>query len=166
MRRLGRRQWWKHLSTVLISVLGASVAFRAARGQASQSLIFSAQQPAEQKDTASAEAAPGNDSPSEESPQSQNVRPRVREGTVLPETAGVIRQTGDRYSFFATSGTLRLVVLENLALERLLLAQQTYPGTVIWQIRGVMTEFKGQNYLLIERGILHRVEATPPVSGQ
>ncbi|ASV75020.1 hypothetical protein THTE_2418 [Thermogutta terrifontis] len=75
---------------------------------------------------------------------------------------GTLRPAGERYVFFSEDARYRLVVLENLALERLLRVQNTYAGNVFWKVWGTVTEFRGQNYLLLKRSLFDRVEAASP----
>lgn len=88
-------------------------------------------------------------------------RARLREGTPLAGVSGTVRRTGDRYTFFGTDSQIRLVILENLFLERIVRAEQGCVGSVVWQIWGVVTEFRGENYLLIQRATIQRIELTP-----
>ncbi|WP_095415198.1 hypothetical protein [Thermogutta terrifontis] len=88
--------------------------------------------------------------------------PRLREGTALEAVTGTLRPAGERYVFFSEDARYRLVVLENLALERLLRVQNTYAGNVFWKVWGTVTEFRGQNYLLLKRSLFDRVEAASP----
>lgn len=87
---------------------------------------------------------------------------RLREGTRLAEMVGTIVQNGNRYQFLDEKQGQPLTLLENLALERVLRIQQAYFGTIRWQISGTVTEFRGQNYLLLERAMLRRVEKASP----
>lgn len=87
---------------------------------------------------------------------------RMREGTRLAEMVGTIVQNGNRYQFLDEKQGQPLTLLENLALERVLRIQQAYFGTIRWQISGTVTEFRGQNYLLLERAMLRRVEKASP----
>lgn len=88
-------------------------------------------------------------------------RARLREGTSLAQVPGVVRHTGDRYTFFGNDAQIRLVMLENLFLERIVRAQQSCAGSVVWQVWGVVTEFRGENYLLVQRATIQRVEVDP-----
>jgi|GEM_PF-1693145 len=89
-------------------------------------------------------------------------RPRLREGTTLEAMTGTLRPAGDRYMFFSEDGKHRLVVLENLALERLLRVQSAYAGNVFWKVWGTVTEFRGQNFLLLKRSLFDRVDTANP----
>ena len=81
-------------------------------------------------------------------------RPRFREGTRVSDLVGIVRQTGQRYTFFVEAEGSRFVLLENLMLERIMRSQASHPGIVQWKVSGTVTEFQGQNYLLIEHALL------------
>jgi hypothetical protein len=78
---------------------------------------------------------------------------RIREGTQLTEVSGKFEAIGDRANFvFADSGE-SVHVLENLALQRVArVLPQVQPGTQ-WTISGVVTEFNGNNYLLLTKAV-------------
>ena len=80
--------------------------------------------------------------------------PRIREGTALVEQAGVFQKAGDRITFFASEGQRRFVVLENLQLERVSRAIGDNPTPPQWTVSGMVTEFCGANYLLVNRAVL------------
>ena len=44
--------------------------------------------------------------------------------------------------------------LENLALERVARAMQQGRGDVNWEVSGEITEFQGENFLLITRAVI------------
>jgi len=87
---------------------------------------------------------------------------RIREGTELVEQPGTFQMTGDRITFFTEMGKGRFVVLENLALERVARAIEENPQRLDWLVDGVMTEYQGSNYLLIQRAILRSQVAEDP----
>ncbi len=105
-----------------------------------------------QNATAGASDSPEDGKSAEESAPT---RPRLREGTKLFDLIGTVRQTGRRYTFFVAANSNRLVLLENLMLERILRAQASHVVTIQWKISGTVTEFQGQNYLIIEHALLH-----------
>jgi len=94
--------------------------------------------------------------------KSAPTRPRLREGTKLFDLVGTVRQTGRRYTFFVAANSNRFVLLENLMLERILRAQASHGVTIQWKISGTVTEFQGQNYLLIEHALLHASSQEEP----
>lgn len=79
---------------------------------------------------------------------------RFREGTQLKETRGIFRATGDRYTFFASGDSGRFVVLENLNLDRIARTLDDNPTIGQWLVSGTITEFQGNNYLLIDRAVV------------
>jgi len=81
-------------------------------------------------------------------------RSRLREGMQIVDRLGHFRMTGDRLTFFAADGQGRFVALENLALERVAMVLAKNPGPLRWKVTGKITEFRGANFLLVERAIL------------
>jgi hypothetical protein len=86
---------------------------------------------------------------------------RTREGTLLKDVLGTFRQTGERLTFQAAEGEQRLIVLENLAVERVLRMLKESGGASQWLVSGVVTEFQGTNYLLVTRAILKHRKGSP-----
>ena len=90
---------------------------------------------------------------------------RVREGSRLVEQLGEFRDKGGRIAFFPDGSSHWLVVLENLALERV--ARDLELGTRKWSVTGTITEYYGLNYLLVQRAVLKQrsaVDAAEPRS--
>ncbi len=81
---------------------------------------------------------------------------RWREGTALREVAGRFEITGDRVTFTPENGRRPMTVLENLALERVILTLRQTPPSQVWIVYGAVTEYQGGNYLLLERAIMRR----------
>lgn len=79
---------------------------------------------------------------------------RLREATEVMDQPGTFRMTGDRVTFFTELGSGRFVVLENLALERVVRALEDSPMPLGWTVSGVITEFQGDNFLLLHRVVL------------
>ncbi len=80
---------------------------------------------------------------------------RVREGTKLVDKRGFFKQRGDGATFHAEDGSLKIEGLENLNLQRVVLAIGS-PGKrneIVWLVSGTVTEFQSGNYLLIDRAI-------------
>jgi len=98
-------------------------------------------------DTQSAAQAPG--------------RLRLREGTALRGLVGSIRPLGDRWTLFLSQRDERYILLENLALERILRTNASFTEAPDWTVDGTVTEFRGQNYLLIEKALLGRTTVPP-----
>jgi len=77
---------------------------------------------------------------------------RLREGSRISQQKGGFTITGDRVIFSALNGELpKMVVLENLSLQRVLQNIHGSPDQEIWLVTGRVTEFQGTNYLLLER---------------
>lgn len=76
---------------------------------------------------------------------------RHREGFDLVEQTGTFRPAGDRIVFFSDDGRLRLVVLENLALQRVAAMLAANPEPLRWKVTGTLTEYRNVNYLLLRR---------------
>lgn len=79
---------------------------------------------------------------------------RLREGTVLTEQVGRFQLAGDRIMFYLADGGQRLGTLENLNLERVAKLVADSPDPLEWTVSGMVTEFQGVNYLLVERAVL------------
>jgi len=78
---------------------------------------------------------------------------RLREGTALVDTRGTFQLTADGAMFLADNGA-RFTALENLNLERVTTATGEHPEQLRWVVSGMITEFRGSNFLLLERTIL------------
>ncbi|MFZ5831902.1 MAG: hypothetical protein ACOY3P_17585 [Planctomycetota bacterium] len=78
----------------------------------------------------------------------------MREGEELVDAQGTFRLTGDRVTFLSADGRLRLVVLENLALERVGRVLVAHSQPLRWTVSGVITEYRGVNYVLLRRAVL------------
>ena len=74
----------------------------------------------------------------------------LREGTKLDNTSGFFQSAGERTVFFMEKEKRRLICLENLALQRV--NAQAANGN--WRVRGTITEYNGENYLLIEMAVM------------
>ncbi len=79
---------------------------------------------------------------------------RWREGSRLVDQLGFFKLTGDRITFISTDGKLRLDGLENLASERVARAIGDSPDQLEWSVSGVITEYRGTNYLLVTQSML------------
>ena len=86
---------------------------------------------------------------------------RIREGSPLLDVRGHFELTADGAAFFADDG-VRLVALQNLALERIVETTREHPDRLQWIVSGNITEFRGANYLLITRGVLEHKRAGKP----
>ena len=102
-------------------------------------------------------AAPQRSVPAPSSGSSGPAKPtdRLREGTRLTEELGVFQSSGDRVAFLPGGNSKDSYrVLENLALQRVSVALDEGRGQGQWVVSGVITEFRGANYLLITKAVL------------
>ncbi|ADB14819.1 hypothetical protein Psta_0123 [Pirellula staleyi DSM 6068] len=79
---------------------------------------------------------------------------RQREGSKLESVEGHFEFSGDRISFQTIASQESFRLLENLSLERVskVLGEDREPQT--WIVSGLVTEYRGSNYLLISKAIL------------
>jgi hypothetical protein len=89
-----------------------------------------------------------------------------REGSRLIGLAGSIRQRGDRFELVPADGGPNLVILENQILERVdaMQSRQAAAKPVVWTVSGLVTEYRGTNYLLLDQASLgagSRADKTP-----
>ncbi len=99
-----------------------------------------------------------------ESVLSQDSHPLLREGTHLVRVLGQFRRVGDKLLFFPKKGGRRLIGLENLGLQRIARVVRTQSKHRLWQITGLVTEFGGENYILIEHAVTE--ELAPEMAGR
>jgi hypothetical protein len=104
-------------------------------------------------------AAPATDAKSRSAlqPGATKVGQRAREGSLLGDETGSFEFVGERIIFVPAGGRESLRVLENLALERIVRELGDARDQRNWVVSGVLTEFKGANYLLVTKAML----ATP-----
>jgi hypothetical protein len=79
---------------------------------------------------------------------------RIREGTIIEGAQGYFRVTGSRVTLFTSDESRRFVCLENLNLERVLQVIRDNPTQLEWSVDGELTEYQGENFLLIHRVLL------------
>lgn len=89
---------------------------------------------------------------------------RLREGSKITDQAGEFQKSGDRYSFYPKEGKGSLRVLENLSLERVARTMEDDPAPRLWNVTGVVTEYQGENFLLISRATLKARTFAKPIS--
>jgi len=79
---------------------------------------------------------------------------RIREGFKLDSELGEFREAGERITFYPSGDKTSFVAIENLALERVsrVLDENTSPRT--WSVSGIVTEYRGGNYLIVTRASL------------
>jgi len=138
MRQTNGRIWWMAASAALVV---ASVALSRAR-------------PADPAPPAAQPTAPQATRSSDEPPGE-----RLREGTALKSVSGTFEIIGERILFRPSERELSLPVLENLASERVAGMLDSAAGR-IWSVSGTVTEFRGRNYLLVERAVI-RARSVP-----
>jgi len=99
------------------------------------------------------------ESPAKAPPSAAGEKPadKIREGTRLTEESGGFSRVGERVSFTPGKGD-SLRCLENLALERIARAIDESQGQRQWIVSGVVTEFKGANYLLVTKAVIRLQE--------
>jgi hypothetical protein len=93
---------------------------------------------------------------------------RLREGHVLTDVQGTFDTAGNRMQFRPADGSSSLRVLENLALERVTRILEETRSDRLWLVSGTVTEYRGENYLLITRVVLtsrSNASASPAVPG-
>ena len=90
---------------------------------------------------------------------SETAAHRQREGTNVKQIIGEIRETGRRWLFITNQGT-SYQILENLALQRAVQAARDDAKDRHWAVDGELTEFLGENYLLINRLMRTKNSAT------
>lgn len=96
----------------------------------------------------------------------ENAKRRLREGTVLTDEGGRFHQDGDG-AVFVSESQLEFISLPNLNLERVIrtLKGSDESESIRWSVSGVVTEFNGRNYLLINRAI-YKSASPPPAPEQ
>jgi hypothetical protein len=98
-------------------------------------------------------------------PGSESELTRLREGAVLNEQPGTFQLVGNRLVFAFDGEARQLVILENLALERVIRLVRQSAAPQSWVVSGTVTEYQGSNYLLIDRAVIRRageaLSATP-----
>jgi hypothetical protein len=115
--------------------------------------------------------APGamaSSAPELESSEGENTQPkfRLREGTVIANQAGHFRHEGEG-AVFINDKQNEFIALPNLSLERVTRTLKGFdePEGVRWTVSGVITEFNGRNYLLINRAV-YKSSVPPPAPVQ
>lgn len=78
----------------------------------------------------------------------------LREGTQIEGAAGAIRRVESRFIFTETRNARELLLLENLALERLARLIERSNRAISCYVTGTVTEYRGVNYLLLKRTVL------------
>ena len=84
----------------------------------------------------------------------QENRPLIREGTTMQSRHVVFRPAGHRVVMTTAEGSERFFCLENLNLQRITDVLRENPTLTDWTVDYVVTEYKGENYVLIQRAVL------------
>jgi hypothetical protein len=102
----------------------------------------------------SAAEKPAGDSPGTPRIEGGQVSGRWREGSRLIDQLGYFKVTGEHVTFVSSDGKLKFDGLENLAIERIARTIGDSPDQLEWSISGVITEYRGANYLLVTQAVL------------
>ena len=86
----------------------------------------------------------------------------MREGSKLVDQVGDFQKSGEQINFYIKEPGAVLRVLENLALERVARVLDDNPSMRSWSVTGVITEFRGENYLLVTRATLKAQQKPNP----
>ena len=89
--------------------------------------------------------------------------PRLREGAKLVNEPGNFKMSGDR-AIFVTRDNQQFSGLENLNLARVVNTIRDDPDGQ-WSVSGLVTEYRGSNYLLITRAVRKTSAAETPREG-
>ena len=80
----------------------------------------------------------------------------LREGTPLVDVKGRFRKQGERFQFMEEGSSKSFKCLENLSLQRVDASQQDDDRKVVWLVTAKVTEFKGENFLFLEKAVRSR----------
>jgi hypothetical protein len=88
---------------------------------------------------------------------------RLREGTRLADVRGSFVSVGaDSVTFSPVSSKDSYRVLENLALQRISQQLDENRGQRQWIVSGLITEFRGANYLLVTKAVVQLQDGDAP----
>jgi hypothetical protein len=113
------------------------------------------------------QAAAPSATPAANPSQSAQIAPArtcQREGTQVVDQWGYFKPTGERWLFVAERDGAQWIGLENRNLERVARAVAGNPRRLRWRVTGILTEYHGNNFLLIDRAIL-KTDLTQPQGG-
>jgi len=99
------------------------------------------------------EMASNNDGLGKKSTAKAEKRQLLREGTGVQSQHVVFRVTGNRV-VLTTTGSERFFCLENLNLQRIVEVIRNNPTLTDWNVDYTVTEYQGENYVLIQRAVL------------
>lgn len=90
----------------------------------------------------------------EEKKIESDAAPKVhREGTRIEQQPILFRTESDRLWATIGNSAKPILVLENLAAQRIYRANREDPEDCKWTVSGQFTEFEGRNFFLIERAV-------------
>jgi hypothetical protein len=90
-------------------------------------------------------------SPASDNRPSEEKDSLLREDTPLTQLRGRFRHAGERILFTEEGANRSMKCLENLWLQRIMDSQKNEDRKVVWLINSArVTEFNGENFLLIE----------------
>jgi hypothetical protein len=93
---------------------------------------------------------------------------RLREGTRLVDVVGTFQSIGGESVTFTPAGSGgnkdSFRVLENLALQRVSQELEGNKGARQWTVSAEVTEYKGSNYLLLKKIVVHPQERDSTVN--
>ncbi|WDI40468.1 hypothetical protein [Bremerella sp. P1] len=112
-----------------------------------------AMSPPEQSAAAEQNAAPVTDR-MKSAQQLQEKMKRLREGAEIVDASGTFEWIGDRLSFVQDGEKMVLKILENRMMERVVQAQESSTGELNWVVSGIVTEYRGGNFLLLKHAVL------------
>lgn len=82
-----------------------------------------------------------------------DMKQRLREGAKLADVVGRFEFGGERYVFHPADGGEPMRVIENLSLERIGIALQESRTKTDWIVSGTVTEYRGNNFLLVTKAV-------------
>ncbi|MEW4561028.1 hypothetical protein AB1K70_00780 [Bremerella sp. JC770] len=109
--------------------------------------------PPERAASAEENAAPVTDRMKSAQLQQEKMK-RLREGAEIVDATGTFEWIGDRLSFVQDDGDTVLKLLENRMMERVVQAQESSTGELVWVVSGTVTEYRGGNFLLMKHVVL------------
>lgn len=89
---------------------------------------------------------------------------RLREGSKISDLLGRFELVGDQTTFTPTEGGESFRLLENLALERINQILNDSRDKAQWQVSGVVTEYRGTNYLMVTKALIKAQTTSAPGS--
>ncbi|MDR1494245.1 MAG: hypothetical protein LBT05_16235 [Planctomycetaceae bacterium] len=78
----------------------------------------------------------------------------TREGTIVQSQHVWFRMVGNRVMMSSVQDSSYFLCLENLNLERIVNMMRKYPTMTDWQVDYLVTEYRGENYAIIQRAAL------------